>query len=144
MADGVDLFVDHYRAGRDTAVLVCPGFYQHRRTTRCRRIGTAIAAAGFDVLMLDLRGHGDSGGSYTFGAREPDDLRRVLDRVRPRFRRLEVLAFSMGAAIAIQTIASGFVAFALWREPIPRRARFGFERESQSGNRRGGMPDERG
>lgn len=33
-----------------------------------------------------------------------------------------VLFSLMGAAIAIQTIASGFVAFALWREPIGDRA----------------------
>ncbi len=105
MADGVDLFLDHYRAGHDTAVLVCPGFYQHRRMTRCRLIGSAVAAAGYDVLVLDLRGHGQSGGSYTFGLREPDDVRRVLDRVRPQYRRLEILGFSMGAAIAIHALA---------------------------------------
>jgi len=57
------------------------------------------------VVVFDFRGHGQSGGLYTFGQRETEDLRTVLDFACPRYRKLGVLAFSLGASIAIQTLA---------------------------------------
>jgi alpha-beta hydrolase superfamily lysophospholipase len=105
-ADGVELAVDEYRlSGSHAAILLCPGFFQHRRTPRFRRIAERFVRAGGNVVAFDFRGHGASGGFYTFGEREIADLTAVLDFARPRYRRLGVLAFSMGASIAVQTLA---------------------------------------
>ncbi len=64
----------------------------------------------FHLLLLDLRGHGDSGGStITFGRREIEDLKAALDYLasRPELADLPVGCFgvSMGGAIAILAAA---------------------------------------
>jgi hypothetical protein len=64
--------------------------------------------AGFSVLSVDSRGHGESGGDrVTYGALERDDMRRwfaYLEK-RPECRNgLYGLGLSMGAAILLQTL----------------------------------------
>lgn len=68
-----------------------------------------IAAAGFDVVLADLRSHGRSGGTFcTFGSREKHDLLAVMDSLTaegliggPRY----VMGFSMGGGTAVQYAA---------------------------------------
>jgi len=103
--DGVAISVDQYRAGhRDTAVIICPGFFQSKDTRTFQRMSEALASTQ-DVLAMDFRGHGRSGGFYTFSAREGADLEAVLRFAEERYQRLGVLGFSLGAAIAINTIS---------------------------------------
>jgi pimeloyl-ACP methyl ester carboxylesterase len=54
---------------------------------------------------MDFRGHGRSSGLYTFSAQEGADLDAVLDWARARYARIGVLGFSLGAAIAINTLS---------------------------------------
>lgn len=104
-ADGVRVLVDVYREGeRDAAVIVCPGFFQSKDTRTFRQLSEALARE-HDVLAMDFRGHGRSSGRYTFSAREGADLEAVLAWAGGRYRRLGVLAFSLGAAIAITTLS---------------------------------------
>jgi len=64
--------------------------------------------AGFSVLSVDSRGHGESGGNrVSYGALERDDMRRwfALLKQRPECRDgLYGLGLSMGAAILLQTL----------------------------------------
>lgn len=102
--DGVRIAVDCYRqAGRTTAVIICPGFFQSKDTATFQRMSQAFAGE-YDVLAMDFRGHGRSTGLYTFSAREGADLEAVLAFARERYQRLGLLGFSMGGAIAINTI----------------------------------------
>lgn len=59
---------------------------------------------GFDVIAYDNRAHGESGGdACTYGYFEKEDLRRVLDTVRPG--PVVLVGGSLGAAVALQTAA---------------------------------------
>lgn len=103
--DGVTLSVDCHRDGeRDTTLLICPGFFQSKDTPTFRRLAQALAQER-DVLAMDFRGHGRSGGLYTFSAREGQDLEAVLAFARAQYRHLIILAFSLGGAIAINTLS---------------------------------------
>jgi uncharacterized protein len=69
-------------------------------------LAVALQAAGYQVVMVDLRGHGDSGaGHYTFGLKERYDVIAAVDHlVRDRGVRpghVGVLGVSLGAAAAI-------------------------------------------
>ncbi len=68
-------------------------------------MGKGLAERGFDVVLLDHRAHGRSGGRYvTFGALEHRDVKAVVDElvveevIAPR---LCVFGVSMGATTAI-------------------------------------------
>src|SRR4029079_19104721 len=51
-----------------------------------------------------FRGHGQSRGFFTWTAKEHLDLEAVVDLIRPKYHKVGVIAFSLGAAIAINTI----------------------------------------
>jgi len=72
-------------------------------------LGERLAADGWDVVLPDLRAHGDSGGEHvTWGAKEKRDVRRVVDflvaerLIRPR---IYVMGASLGACVAVQYAA---------------------------------------
>lgn len=59
---------------------------------------------GFDVVAYDSRAHGESGGdACTYGYFEKEDLRQVLDTVRPG--PVVLVGSSLGAATALQLAA---------------------------------------
>jgi pimeloyl-ACP methyl ester carboxylesterase len=103
-ADGVTISVHHYHHGasRETLVIICPGFFQSKETPTFRRLSEALAQTR-DVACMDFRGHGRSGGLYTFSATEGEDLDAVLRWAAPRYARIGVLGFSLGGAVALTT-----------------------------------------
>ncbi|HEY8476112.1 MAG TPA: alpha/beta hydrolase, partial [Chloroflexota bacterium] len=64
----------------------------------------ALAAHGYGALLLDLRAHGESGGTTTsFGVREAHDVTAALRFLRARYpsARLGALGVSLGGAAAL-------------------------------------------
>ncbi len=71
-------------------------------------IGTSAWRAGFNVLLFDYRGRGDSDPwPHTLVSREVDDLLAAVAHARARVAgaRVGVVGFSMGAAVAIMAAA---------------------------------------
>jgi fermentation-respiration switch protein FrsA (DUF1100 family) len=71
-------------------------------------IGTSAWRAGFNVLLFDYRGRGDSDPwPHTLISREVDDLLAAVAYARARVdgSRIGVVGFSMGAAVAIMAAA---------------------------------------
>lgn len=96
--------------GSRGVVLLLHGFAEDRTALRDR--AEMLAARGWGVATLDLRGRGRSGGRFTtFGALEVDDVRAWIDAIEragpfgsnPRW--LAAWGRSMGAAIALRTAA---------------------------------------
>jgi pimeloyl-ACP methyl ester carboxylesterase len=103
--DGVAVSIDLYSEGaHETVVIVCPGFFQSKDTPTFHRMSQALANER-DVLAMDFRGHGRSSGLYTFSACEGADLEAVLRWAQARYRHVGILSFSLGAAIAINTVS---------------------------------------
>lgn len=70
--------------------------------------GRAFADAGYRAVLVDLRGHGRSGGEYlTYGVVESHDMSQLLDAVARRgpLGPVGVYGYSYGAAVAIQLAA---------------------------------------
>jgi pimeloyl-ACP methyl ester carboxylesterase len=104
-SDGTMVAVDRCRQGqRDTALVICHGFFQSKATPTFQRLASALAHS-YDVLSLDFRGHGGSSGAFTFSAREGAELQAVLAWAQPHYPRLVVMGFSLGAAVAINTLS---------------------------------------
>jgi uncharacterized protein len=91
------------------AILACGG-YRGRRADLLG-ISSALWRAGFNVLLFDYRGHGDTGGDtpspVTLGYRELADTRAALAYLRARLPEsaVGVIGFSMGAAVALMVAA---------------------------------------
>lgn len=92
-------------AGQDgaTAVLLHPLITDKRWFLS---LGERLAAKGWDVVLPDLRGHGDSSGKHvTWGAKEKHDVKAIVDSlvdeklIRPR---VYVMGASLGGCVAVQ------------------------------------------
>lgn len=100
-SDGVRIaFHLYHQAGRNAVAIICPGFFQSKETPTFRRLACLLASC-CDVVCMDFRGHGRSGGRFTFSAKEPADLEAVLGWARRRYQRIGLVGFSLGAAISI-------------------------------------------
>jgi pimeloyl-ACP methyl ester carboxylesterase len=103
--DGIQISFDLYQESeRETVLIICPGFFQSKETPTFQRLAQALAEEQ-DVLAMDFRGHGRSTGRFTFSAREGADLAATLEWARTRYRRIGVIGFSLGGAVAINTLS---------------------------------------
>jgi uncharacterized protein len=108
--DGTTLRGWYIRAPRpDGRVLVVvPGIDDNRLAGGTTLpLAAVLVADGIDVLAVDLRAQGESGGdTLSFGAREQDDVLGAVAFARERgARRVAVLGFSMGAASSLLAAA---------------------------------------
>jgi len=102
--DHVPIAYDHVREGRDEIVIVCPGFFNSKKNRWMQR-ARDIVGKNFDTLIFDFRGHGESGGKFTWSAREHWDLEAILDFALNRgYQKIGILAFSLGAAATINLL----------------------------------------
>jgi pimeloyl-ACP methyl ester carboxylesterase len=93
--DGTPLAWTRLRTGAKRLVVVSPGILMDRGGPEHRLLAARLAGLA-DVLTLDTRGHGDSGGRFSFGVREPEDLAALVRSLRPEYERVGGLGFSFG------------------------------------------------
>ncbi|MCC7107485.1 MAG: alpha/beta fold hydrolase [Chloroflexi bacterium] len=106
---GIRIAVEVYGRGRcGRAALVCPGFFQSKDTATFRHMCLALSSSsrsGLDVIAMDFRGHGRSSGVFTFSALEDADLEAVIEWARREYPHLAIIGFSLGGAVALNTLA---------------------------------------
>ncbi len=67
-----------------------------------------LAGAGYPLLMLDLRGHGQSEGTeITYGYREALDVQAIVDYLLalPKIKQVGALGTSLGGAVVVRAAA---------------------------------------
>jgi uncharacterized protein len=66
---------------------------------------------GYNILLVDLRGHGNSNGKSTsFGVKETAEVKSAFDWVRSQnAEKIILYGSSMGAAVVIKSVADGVV-----------------------------------
>jgi fermentation-respiration switch protein FrsA (DUF1100 family) len=95
MADGVTLRATRLSMGAPRVILVAPGIFLHRDSVEHRLLARHLAGVA-DVVTLDIRGHGDSAGAFSWGVKEPADVAVVAAALRTRYPRVGGLGFSFG------------------------------------------------
>jgi pimeloyl-ACP methyl ester carboxylesterase len=93
--DGVVLRYTRRGTGRRRAVLVTPGVLMHRESDEHRLLAERLADVA-DIITVDVRGHGDSGGAFTFGVEEPEDVAELANHLRGSYESVGGLGFSFG------------------------------------------------
>jgi alpha-beta hydrolase superfamily lysophospholipase len=107
-SDGVLIAYTLWRRPAREILLLAPGFWRVRLAKENLYLATHFVRRGYDVAVLDFRGHGDSGGAYTFGPAEVLDLSAVAADLAGEgkpYARFAVLGLSMGGSIAADALA---------------------------------------
>lgn len=118
--DGTRLFGWWMSAGRKApTVVVLHGVKKNR--TDVLRAALVLRRAGFNVLVFDGRGHGDSEGRFvTYGFFERRDVESAIEWLAGEKKidrnRVGIVGKSMGAAIALQVAAHNPWIRAVWAD----------------------------
>jgi pimeloyl-ACP methyl ester carboxylesterase len=103
-SDGTPIAITHYESGSENLLLLAPGFWRRRTDREIVFVAAHFSRAGYDVATLDCRGHGDSGGRYTFGREEWRDFLALAESFPGTHSALAAIGFSMGGSIAADAI----------------------------------------
>lgn len=110
-ADGLTLRGWYFDATGDRAAIVVHGKDSNRIAGENRtgeKIADFLIADGYDVLLFDLRGHGESDGDrFSLGYLERRDVAAAIDYVSGRGvreDRIALIGISMGAGTVLQTL----------------------------------------
>lgn len=99
--DKLRISLNHYSSDKKDAVLIiCPGCFMCKDAKPFLDMADDFFGA-LDVIVMDFRGHGKSGGLFTFSAKEHLDLKAVVDYAKKKYAKIILLGFSLGAATAI-------------------------------------------
>lgn len=105
--DNTSIACELFRTGSDTVIIICPGFYNSKDNRWMRKAGEMVLSR-YDAIIFDFRGHGKSGGLYTWSAKEDMDVGAVIDFAKSiGYKNIGILAFSLGAAAALNAEARG-------------------------------------
>lgn len=104
--DGVRIAGVHLdRVDSETLIIYIHGFMSGKNHLRVPNFVEALAAY-FDVMAVDLRGHGESDGGSTMGAQEVLDIQATVEYARSLgYQRIVTVASSMGGAATIRHAA---------------------------------------
>jgi pimeloyl-ACP methyl ester carboxylesterase len=105
--DGTTIYYDLYDHTSRSAVLVVPGFWRFRRHSSMKALAHQVHALGYRAVIVDPRGHGDSGGTYGFNLHEHHDVAAVAEDLLHRLPidSITLVGLSYGGAVAISTAA---------------------------------------
>lgn len=106
--DGVPIAYTLWRRPSRELVILAPGFWRERRDRENVFLANHLFRRGYDVAVLDFRGHGDSGGAYTFGVDEGWDFRAVAQDLAGSgkdYERFAAVGLSMGGSIMAEELA---------------------------------------
>lgn len=105
--DGTVIHYDLYEAPSRSLLLVVPGFWRDRRHPAMTRLAALLTSNGYRTAVVDVRGHGDSEGTYGFNHHEHYDVAAVANDIlrRTTVESITLVGFSYGGAIAVSAAA---------------------------------------
>ena len=101
-SDKKKIAYDHYEADHGKVIILAHGFYNSKQAVLFREMARSLIDE-YDVIVMDFRGHGKSEGFFDWTAREYRDLEAVLEYAQPKYEKIGVVGFSLGAASSLIT-----------------------------------------
>jgi pimeloyl-ACP methyl ester carboxylesterase len=105
-AGGIDFAATSWEKGRPSGVVLVHGLLGTRSMREIVRVAEALASR-HDVLAIDVRGHGDSPGRFTWGREEWKQVVAAVDHLAAPGRKVAVVGFSYGGFHAVRAVARG-------------------------------------
>jgi len=95
------------RTGSHEAVVLVHGILCWRRLPEIEAVAEHLAAAGRDVVSVDMHGHGDDPARFTWGREEWRQVDGAVRALSETYRRVSVLGFSFGGFHAARAAMAG-------------------------------------
>lgn len=103
--DGTSISAGHLPHEGDLCFVVAHGFTGQWRTERVQKVAEALSRSA-GVVVLDMRGHGESGGVTTIGHKEIWDVSAAVTWARELgYLYVITIGFSMGGAVVLRQAA---------------------------------------
>ncbi len=98
--DNVEIALNHYENGFEDVIIIAPGWFMTKDSKSFKDMSDILSKKS-DILVLDFRGHGHSGGFYTFTSKEIKDMDAAVKFASERYKKIYLMGFSLGAAIVL-------------------------------------------
>lgn len=98
--DGVNIAINHYKRGYESVLIIAHGWFMTKDSKYFSDMAE-VFNQNMDVISMDFRGHGKSSGFYTFTSKEPQDLKAVVDYAKSQYKKVYLIGFSLGGALAL-------------------------------------------
>lgn len=104
-SDGTSISAGHLPHAGELCLVVAHGFTGQWRSERVERVIRVLSETA-GVIVLDMRGHGESGGLTTIGHKEIQDVSAAVSWARELgYRTVITVGFSMGGAVVLRQAA---------------------------------------
>jgi len=98
--DRIKIRADIYKTGHNEVLVICPGWFMTKNSKSIAALSRDLSKFT-DVITMDFRGHGRSGGFYTFTAKEVLDLETIVKYAKEKYKKVSLLGFSLGAGLVL-------------------------------------------
>lgn len=102
--DNQKISYEHTLNNHGRVVVIAHGFYNSKDAVLLQKLKNKLLDE-YDVFMFDFRGHGKSGGLFSWISNESKDLKAALDYIEGKYKKTGMIAFSLGASVAINVLA---------------------------------------
>jgi len=93
----------HFKKGHEKVVIIAHGLFNSKEALLLLQLKDSLIDS-YDIIMFDFRGHGKSSGFFSFTSKEDKDLEVILEYAKNGYESIGLIAFSLGAAISINTL----------------------------------------
>ena len=101
--DSESISYEHSLNNHDRVVIIAHGFYNSKDAVLLQGLKNRLLDE-YDVFMFDFRGHGKSSGFFSWISNEGKDLEAVLGYIKGKYKKTGMIAFSLGASVAINVL----------------------------------------
>ncbi len=100
--DNIKIAINHFYSPKasEDVLIICPGWFMTKDSRSFKEMAQEFSNYT-DVIVVDFRGHGKSSGFYTFMSKEILDLKSVVDYARKRYKKVNLLGFSLGGGLVL-------------------------------------------
>ncbi len=103
--DKTKIALNHFKKdGRDAVLIICHGFAMSKDSKPFLDLSNDLFEL-YDIIAMDQRGHGDSGGIFGFSSIEHEDIKAVVEYAKKNYTCIYLMGFSLGAASCIIEVA---------------------------------------
>ena len=99
-SDNVDIAINHLKNDKNEVVIIAPGWFMTKDSKAFSELAFELSQS-YDVITMDFRGHGESGGFYTFTSKETKDLAAVVNWAKNAYEKVYLMGFSLGGGLVL-------------------------------------------